>query len=89
VPTLAEQGCKGCEASTFTGLFAAAATPKPIVERLAAATAKVVASKPVQERFASLGAEAKSSTPQYLAQYVREDTQRWSRVVKEAGIKLE
>jgi tripartite-type tricarboxylate transporter receptor subunit TctC len=89
VPTLAEQGCKGCEASTFTGLFAAAATPKPIVERLAAATAKVVASKPVQERFASLGAEAKSSTPQHLAQYVREDTQRWSRVVKEAGIKLE
>jgi tripartite-type tricarboxylate transporter receptor subunit TctC len=89
VPTLAEQGCKGCEASTFTGLFAAAATPTPIVERLAAATAKVVASKPVQERFASLGAEAKSSTPQHLAQYVREDTQRWSRVVKEAGIKLE
>ena len=89
VPTLAEQGCKGCEASTFTGLFAAAATPKPIIDRLAAATAKVVASKPVQERFGSLGAEARSSTPDYLAQYVREDMARWSRVVKEAGIRLE
>ncbi|MCC7081426.1 MAG: tripartite tricarboxylate transporter substrate binding protein [Burkholderiales bacterium] len=89
VPTLAEQGCKGCEASTFTGLFAAAATPKAIVDRLAAATAKVVASKPVQERFASLGAEARSSTPEYLAQFVREDLARWARVVKQAGIKLE
>ena len=89
VPTLAEQGCKGCEASTFTGLFAAAATPKAIVDRLAAATAKVVASKPVQDRFASLGAEAKSSTPDYLARFVREDMARWSRVVKTAGIKLE
>ncbi len=89
VPTLAEQGCKGCEASTFTGLFAAAGTPKPIIDRLAAATAKVVASKPVQERFASLGAEAKSSTPDYLARYVRDDIARWGRVVKEAGIKME
>mgnify|MGYP003575804128 CR=1 FL=1 len=89
VPTLAEQGCKGCEASTFTGLFAPAATPKAIVDRLAAATAKVVASKPVQERFASLGAEARSSTPEHLAQYVREDIARWRRVVKEAGIKIE
>ena len=81
--------CNGCEASTFTGLFAAAATPKPIVDRLAAAAAKVVASKPVQERFASLGADARSSTPDYLARYVREDIARWSRVVKEAGIKVE
>ena len=89
VPTLAEQGCKGCEASTFTGLFAAAGTPKPIIDRLAQATAKVLASKAVQDRFASLGAEAKSSTPEYLAQFVKEDTARWARVVKEAGIKLE
>ncbi len=89
VPTLAEQGCKGCEASTFTGLFAPAHTPQPIIDRLAKATAQVVASAPVQERFASLGADAKSSTPADLAKLVREDTARWARVVKEAGIKLE
>jgi tripartite-type tricarboxylate transporter receptor subunit TctC len=89
VPTLAEQGCKGCEASTFTGLFAAAGTPKAIIDRLASAAAKVVASKPVQERFASLGAQARSSTPDYLARFVRDDIARWQRVVKEAGIKLE
>ena len=89
VPTLAEQGCKGCEASTFTGLFAPAHTPQPIIDRLAAVTAKVVASKPVQERFANLGADAKSSTPQFAAKHVREDVARWARVVKQAGIKIE
>ncbi|MGH8639915.1 MAG: Bug family tripartite tricarboxylate transporter substrate binding protein, partial [Burkholderiales bacterium] len=89
VPTLAEQGCEGCEASTFTGLFAPARTPQPIIDRLAAATAQVVASKPVQERFSSLGAEAKSSTPEYAAQHVREDVARWAGVVKKAGIKIE
>lgn len=56
VSTLAEQGCNGCEASTFAGLFTAAATPRAIVDRLAEVTAKVVGSKSVQDRFASLGA---------------------------------
>ena len=87
--TLAEQGCRGCEASTFAGLFAPASLPKSVLDRLAEATVKVVASKPVQERFTSLGAEAKSSTPEEFAQLVRTDVARWARVVKEANIKLE
>ena len=89
VPTLAEQGCKGCEASTFAGLFAPGGMPKPILDRLAEATAKVVASKPVHDRFVSLGAEPKSSTPEEFAQLVRTDVARWARVVKEANIKLD
>ncbi len=89
VPTLAEQGCKGCEASTFAGLFAAAGTPKSIVDRLAEATAKVVGSKPVQDRFISLGAEPKFNSPEAFAQLVRADVERWARVVKEANIKLD
>jgi tripartite-type tricarboxylate transporter receptor subunit TctC len=89
VPTLAEQGCKGCEASTFAGLFAAAATPRAIVDRLADVTAKVVGSKVVQDRFASLGAEAKASKPDEFAKFVRADVARWQRIVKEAGIKFD
>lgn len=89
VPTLAEQGCKGCEASTFAGLFAAAGTPKAIVDRLAEATAKVVGSKPVQDRFISLGAEPKFNSPEAFAQLVRADVERWASVVKEANIKLD
>jgi tripartite-type tricarboxylate transporter receptor subunit TctC len=89
VPTLGEQGCKGCEASTFAGLFGPANMPRPVVERLAEAAAKVVASKPVQERFASLGAETKTTSPDEFAQFVRTDTDRWARVVREARIKLD
>lgn len=89
VPTLAEQGCKGCEASTFAGLFAAAGTPKAIVDRLAEATARVVGSKAVQDRFVSLGAEPKFNSPEAFAQLVRVDVERWARVVKEANIKLD
>jgi tripartite-type tricarboxylate transporter receptor subunit TctC len=89
VPTLAEQGCKGCEASTFAGLFAAAGTPKAVVDRLADVVAKVVASKAVHERFVSLGAEPKSNTPEEFAQLVRADVARWARVVKAANIKID
>jgi tripartite-type tricarboxylate transporter receptor subunit TctC len=89
VPTLAEQGCKGCEASTFAGIFAPAATPRPVVERLADAVAKVVASRPVRERFISLGAEPMSNRPDEFARLVKEDVMRWARVVKEANIKIE
>jgi len=88
-PTLAEQGCKGCEASTFAGLFAPAGTPKAIVDRLSEVTGKVVATKAVYERFASLGAEPKTNTPEEFAQFVRTDVARWARVVKESGIKLD
>lgn len=89
VPTLTEQGCKGCDASTFAGIFAPAGTPRAVVDRLAEAIAKVVASKPVQERFIALGAEPKSNTPQEFAQLVKADLARWGRVVKEGNIKLE
>ncbi len=89
VPTLAEQGCKGCEASTFAGLFAPANTPKVIVDRLADAVAKVVASKPVHDRFVSLGADPMTNKPDAFAQMVKDDVARWARVVKDANIRIE
>lgn len=89
VPTLAEQGCKGCEASTFAGVFAPANTPRSVVDRLADAVNKVVASKPVRDRFISLGAEPMSNKPDEFAKMIKEDVMRWARVVKEANIKIE
>jgi tripartite-type tricarboxylate transporter receptor subunit TctC len=70
-------------------LFGPAGMARPIVDRLAELTAKVVASKPVQERFAGLGADTKTNTPEQFAQFVKSDTERWARVVKEAKIKLD
>jgi tripartite-type tricarboxylate transporter receptor subunit TctC len=89
IPTLSESGVPGFDASTVTGVLAPAATPKHLVAQLNAALAKVLAVSEVKERFASLGAEVQPSTPDQLAQFIREDLAVWRRVVKEAGIKLE
>lgn len=89
IPTLSESGVPGFDASTVTGVLAPAATPKHVIAQLNAALAKVLAVSEVKERFASLGAEVQPSTPDQLAQFIREDLSVWRRVVKEAGIKLE
>jgi tripartite-type tricarboxylate transporter receptor subunit TctC len=89
VPTLAESGVPGFDASTVTGLLAPAATPREIVARLNAALVKVLANPAVKERFATLGAEVQPSTSAALGAWIREDLAVWIKVVKQAGIKVE
>lgn len=89
VPTLAESGVPGFDASTVTGVLAPAATPRDIVARLNAALVKVLANPAVKERFAALGAEVQPSTSEELGKWIREDLAVWIKVVKQAGIKVE
>jgi len=89
VPTLAESGVPGFDASTVTGVLAPAATPRDVVQKLNAALAKVLAAPAVRERFASLGAEVQPSTSEELGAWIRADLAKWVKVVKQAGIKLE
>jgi len=89
VPTLAESGVPGFDASTVTGVLAPAATPRAIVTQLNATLLKVLGASEVRERFASLGAEVQPSTPEELARFIRDDLAQWVKVVKQAGIKLE
>ncbi len=89
VPTLAESGVPGFDASTVTGLLAPAATPREIVARLNGALAKTLASPALKDRFAALGAEVQSSTSEDLGAWIKEDLAKWVKVVKQAGIKLE
>lgn len=89
LPTLAESGVPGFEASVVTGMLAPAATPPEIVRRLNAALVKVLTDRVVVERFAALGAEVRPSTGEELGKFIREDLARWRRVVREAGIKVE
>jgi tripartite-type tricarboxylate transporter receptor subunit TctC len=89
VPTLAESGVPGFDASTVTALLAPAAAPREIVARLNATLAKVLANPTVKERFAALGAEVQPSTTEELAKWIREDLAVWTKVVKQAGIKVE
>ena len=89
VPTLAEQGVSGCEYSQWIAFFLTARTPRTIVDKLNADLNAVLASTEVRQRFAKLGMQAAPGTPEELANRLRADVTRWSRVVREAHIKPE
>ena len=89
IPTLAEAGVPGFEASTFTGLVVPAKTPRDVIARLHAATVKVLARPAVKERFASFGADAFSSTPDQLGVFIQKDFAKWTKVVKDANVRVD
>ena len=89
VPTLAEQGLKGFDATTIVGVLAPAATPKDILDRLNTALVKVLAQKNVQDRFAGLGATTWPTTPAAFADYIKVDYAKMQKVVKDAHIAQE
>jgi tripartite-type tricarboxylate transporter receptor subunit TctC len=89
VPTLAESGMPGFDASTVIGVFVPVGTPPEIVQRLNAALNKALANPTVIERFAAQGAEMRPSTSEELGRFVREDLAKWKKVVQQTGLKLE
>jgi tripartite-type tricarboxylate transporter receptor subunit TctC len=89
VPTLSESGLAGFDASTVNAVLAPAATPPDIVRRLNAALGKVLAMPAVIERFNALGVEIRPSSSEELAAFIRQDLEKWKRVVRETGLKLE
>jgi tripartite-type tricarboxylate transporter receptor subunit TctC len=89
VPTVAESGVPGYEYTTWYGIFAPARTPAPILGRLNAEIVRMLADPQMTQRFQSQGGDPASSTPAALTAYMREETARWIRVIKTAGIKIE
>ena len=89
VPTLAESGVPGFDASTVTGVLAPARMPRDVVQKLNIALGQVLAQAAVKERFAAVGAEVQPSSSDELAAWIRDDLAVWVNVVKQAGIKLE
>jgi tripartite-type tricarboxylate transporter receptor subunit TctC len=89
LPTIAESGVPGYEAVLHYGIVAPAGTPRAIVDRLNRELRAALASDEVRARLATAGAEPLPSTPEeYAADIDREET-KWSRIVKEAGVKAE
>ena len=89
LPTIAESGVPGFDASTVTGVLAPSATPREIVAKLNSALVKALAAPALKERFAAFGAEVQPSGSEELGAFIREDLAKWVKVVKQAGIKLE
>jgi tripartite-type tricarboxylate transporter receptor subunit TctC len=89
VPTLAEAGVSGYEASTFTGIMGPAQLAREVVAKLNTATNRLLSQNATRERFASFGAEPLGGTAEHFAGFVREDYEKWTKVVKAANIRLE
>ena len=89
VPTIEEAGVAGYELSSWYGILAPGGTPRPIVEQLNAAIVKIVAMPDVQKIMLEGGSEPQSSTPDEFQSRIRSDVAKFSKVVKDAGLKVE
>jgi tripartite-type tricarboxylate transporter receptor subunit TctC len=89
VPTIAEAGLPGYEASVYNALLRPAGLPRDIVNKLQAEVAKAGRSADVQERFAQLGITMTASTPEELADFIKIETAKWAKIIREAGIKTQ
>ena len=89
IPTVAEQGLPGYEATAWFAIFAPAGTPKDVIAKLHAETARIYKLPDVQEKLKTLGLDVVLSTPEELAQVQAAEVVKWARVVKESGAKAE
>jgi tripartite-type tricarboxylate transporter receptor subunit TctC len=89
VPTIAEAGVPGFEVSNWWGVLVPAGTPAPIVDRLHREITAILDSPETRRRFELEGAEVARMKPEEFGAFVTRETEKWTRVVKEAGIKPE
>jgi tripartite-type tricarboxylate transporter receptor subunit TctC len=89
VPTIAEAGVPGYDSSNWWGILAPAKTPPAIVKRLQTEVVAILAQPEIQKKLEGQGAEVVNMVGADFAKHIRTETAKWSKVVKEAGIKPE
>jgi len=89
IPTIAEAGVPGYEATIWLGLMAPAATPKPILDRLSAAVNKIINAPDVKENWGKQGAVPMAMTPDEFGKFLRADIAKWAKLVKDTGMKVD
>ena len=89
VPTVAETGLKGYEATNWYGMVAPADTPRTIIDRLNKATVAVLGMPDVKQALLDQGIEAAPNTPEQFAAYIKSETAKWAKVIKSADLKAE
>ncbi|MBT2300985.1 tripartite tricarboxylate transporter substrate binding protein [Variovorax paradoxus] len=89
VPTLAEQGVKGFDAVTYTGLFAPAGVPAEVQHKLVEAVEAALKDPAVVKAFREMGAERVSLSPEAFAAFVKADTTQWRTTARDASITVE
>ena len=89
IPTVAEQGLPGFEAISWSGVCAPGGTPRAIVDRLYAEVVRVLKVPDIRERLLRDGIEPVGSTPDEFLAHTRREAQKWSKVVRDANVKVE
>jgi tripartite-type tricarboxylate transporter receptor subunit TctC len=89
LPTIAEAGVPGYEATTWTGIVAPAGVPTSIVAKLNMEINRAIASPALREKFAAIGSEPAGGTPGQFGELIRKDSAKWAKVVKRSGAKVD
>jgi tripartite-type tricarboxylate transporter receptor subunit TctC len=89
LPTIAESGLKGYVVNNWYGILAPRGTPKEIVAKLNAEIVKILKMPDVKESLSVQGAEPFTSTPQQFAVYIKEETEKWAKIIKYSGVQVE
>jgi tripartite-type tricarboxylate transporter receptor subunit TctC len=89
VPTIAQSGLPGYEVINWYGVLVPARTPRDIVGKLNAEVVRIMNLPAVKERLAAQGAETYTSSPEKFADYIKKETEKWAKVVKFSGAKLD
>ena len=89
LPTLSEAGLPGFDVTSWYSIVAPAATPPAVVERLQKEIARALTSPDVKAKLTGIGAEPIANTPEEFAAMIRVETAKWSKIVKDANIKIE
>ncbi len=89
VPTVAEAGVPGYAIHNWAGVFVAAGTPRPIIDRLNVEIVKALAAPDVRQKLLEMGLVAATNTPDQFASFIQSETVKWAKVVKDANLKLD
>jgi tripartite-type tricarboxylate transporter receptor subunit TctC len=89
VPTLAELGLKDFDAGTWFGVLAPVRTPKEVLAKLNTEMVKLIHSAEFQQRMADIGAEPIGNTPEQMARQIKNDTERYARLVRDAKVSID
>jgi tripartite-type tricarboxylate transporter receptor subunit TctC len=88
VPTVAESGVPGYESLSWSGIAAPARTPREVVARLNREINAILASPEMRQKLADQGADAMGGTPEAFAEHAKRERDKWSRVIRDAGISV-
>jgi tripartite-type tricarboxylate transporter receptor subunit TctC len=89
LPTLAEQGFPGLDAAPFYGILGPAHMDPAVTRKLHESLAKALSTPSVRDKLGALGFDVVASTPEAYAQTIRDEIERWSKVVREQNIKVD